>query len=94
MGSQCNCASIIKDPSGQGNFQGLDPRNVHLILESEKQHCRGSGDEIVDLYCDAVKVIGAGLGFCQYLMQEKIFKTNISCLGIKTVAFLYAVVFF
>lgn len=71
MGSQYNCGYILGDSSELDDLQGLGLENIHIILESDKEHYRGSKDEIEDLH-DAVQMIMAGLGFCQDLIEEKV----------------------
>lgn len=48
VGSQCNCGFILEDSSEQDDSQGLGLENVHIILESDKHHCRGSRARTVD----------------------------------------------
>lgn len=68
---QCNGDYFMENWPEQSDFQGLGPGNVHIIMESDEEHCRGRGDEAVNLY-DAMKGTVAGFGFCQDMIQEKV----------------------
>ena len=68
----------------------MGPGKVHIILQSDKQHCWGGRDEIVDLYDSEKNDSRKSGALSESDSGEVASKTNIPCLGIKTMASMYS----